>query len=106
MSKSAAKGQGMSPGDEDRFNSIPSDSAIVAAALERQIVAAALERQILPAALRQSDPRESKSVFIPLTTATIPISVESGPNDDWTCRFVFDHPQVHSDGTVEYRVRC
>jgi hypothetical protein len=70
------------------------------------IVTAALERQILRSVANGFDPSDSQSVFIPLTTATIPIRVESGPNDDWSCRFVFDLPQVHDDGTIEYRVRC
>ena len=72
---------------------------------DAQIVAAALERQIVEALLSHGDSHESKSVFIPLTTATIPICVESGPIADWTCCFVFDRPQVHSDGVVEYRLR-
>jgi len=72
---------------------------------DAQIVAAALERQIAEALLSSDDPVESKSVFIPLTTATIPICVERGPSDDRTCCFVFDRPQVHSDGVVEYRLR-
>ncbi len=72
---------------------------------DAQIVAAALERQIAKALLSTCDSHESKSVFIPLTTTTIPICVETGPNDDWACYLVFDRPQVHSDGVVEYRVR-
>jgi hypothetical protein len=73
---------------------------------DAQIVAAALERQIAEALVSRGDSHESKSVFIPLTTATIPICVERGPSDDWTCCFVFDRPQVHSDGVVEYRLRA
>jgi hypothetical protein len=72
---------------------------------DAEIVAGALERQIVEALLSCGDSHESKSVFIPLTTATIPICVESGPSADWTCCFVFDRPQVHSDGVVEYRLR-
>jgi hypothetical protein len=72
---------------------------------DAQIVAEALERQITRSARNGFDPRESKSVFIPLTTATIPIRVETGPNAEWACRFIFDQPQVHDDGTLEYRLR-
>jgi hypothetical protein len=80
----------------DPLDSVMSDTAIVAAALERQLI---------QGMLNGFDPSEAKSVFIPLTTAMIPVSVECGPSDDWTCRFVFDLPHLHEDGTVEYRVR-
>jgi hypothetical protein len=73
---------------------------------DTEIVTAAFKRQIIGSVRRGLGVSDSKSVFIPLTTATIPVRVESGPNDDWACRFVFDLPQVHNDGTVEYRVRC
>jgi hypothetical protein len=86
----------MDLGDHKQLDSRKSDA---------QIVAAALERQIAEALLSSDDSHESKSVFIPLTTATIPICVERGPSADWTCCFVFDRPQVHSDGVVEYRLR-
>jgi len=86
----------MDVGDHTCLDSRKSDAQIVAAALERQVVEALLSR---------GDSHESKSVFIPLTTATIPICVERGPSDDWACCFVFDRPQVHSDGVVEYRLR-
>jgi hypothetical protein len=73
---------------------------------DTETVTAALARQILSGARNGFDPDEAKSIFIPLTTATIPVSVESGPNADWSYRFLFDQPHVHDDGTVEYRVRC
>jgi hypothetical protein len=77
-----------------------------AAKSDTEIVTAALQRQTIRDVLNGFDQRETRSVFIPLTTATIPVFVDSGPNDDWTCRFIFDAPEVHDDGTVEYRVRC
>jgi hypothetical protein len=64
----------MDVGDHTCLDSRKSDAQIVAAALERQVVEALLSR---------GDSHESKSVFIPLTTATIPICVERGPSDDW-----------------------
>jgi hypothetical protein len=85
----------MSLRDRDRLDPGKSDSEIVTAALERQIVAVSLA---------EAWPHDSKSVFIRLTTATLPVRVEID-NDDWTCRFVFDLPHVHRDGTVEYRVK-
>jgi hypothetical protein len=73
--------------------------------LDTEIVAAALERRLASGLADGLDPCERFSLSISLTTATIPVLVERGPHDDSSCRWIFDQPQVHDDGTVEYRTR-
>jgi hypothetical protein len=46
---------------------------------DTEIVTAALGRRIIQGILNGFDPSDEKSVFVPLTTATIPVCVESCP---------------------------